>query len=179
MSGRRSAVSPVIATLLLIAIAVAAAIIVYAFVTGLIGGLTGGGGSNLVTVSGNIIVPTGSTSGSLVLNIKNSANSPIIAVFTPMPQACAGCASSEFTYAAGAGGMCLGTGCTTVFTFNGAAVSAANPLPVGSETSAAVNILQTGGGGILLSGSTYSFPITVTFASGSPQTQIVSITTQL
>ncbi len=41
---RRRAISPIIATLLLIAIAVAAGIIVYVFVNGLAGGLTAGGG---------------------------------------------------------------------------------------------------------------------------------------
>jgi flagellin-like protein len=41
---RRAGVSPIIATLLLIAIAVAAGIIVYVFVNGIAGGLTAGGG---------------------------------------------------------------------------------------------------------------------------------------
>lgn len=41
---RRRAISPIIATLLLIAIAVAAGIVVYVFVNGLAGGLTQGGG---------------------------------------------------------------------------------------------------------------------------------------
>src|SRR5437016_3985631 len=45
-AGRRG-VSPVIATLLLIAIAVAAAIIVYVYVTSLAGGLTTGGGQQV------------------------------------------------------------------------------------------------------------------------------------
>lgn len=45
--GRRKAVSPVIATLLLIAIAVAVAIIAYSWVTGLAGGLMGGGGQQV------------------------------------------------------------------------------------------------------------------------------------
>jgi flagellin-like protein len=44
---RRSAVSPVIATLLLIAIAVAASIIVYVYVNSLSGGLTAGGGQQV------------------------------------------------------------------------------------------------------------------------------------
>src|SRR5271169_6788870 len=77
---KRSAVSPVIATLLLIAIAVAAAIIVYAFVTGLIGGLTTTGGSSLVQVTGTLTVPSGAGAGTLVVNVKNSANNPIIGV---------------------------------------------------------------------------------------------------
>src|SRR5271165_2328317 len=77
---KRSAVSPVIATLLLIAIAVAAAIIVYAFVTGLIGGLTTTGGSSLVQVTGTLTVPSGSGAATLVANVKNSANNPITAI---------------------------------------------------------------------------------------------------
>ncbi len=43
----RKAVSPVIATLLMIAIAVAASIIVYVWSIGLLGGLMGGGGSQV------------------------------------------------------------------------------------------------------------------------------------
>src|SRR2546427_13190963 len=43
----RTAVSPIIATLLLIAIAVAAGIIVYVYVNSLAGGLTSGGGQQV------------------------------------------------------------------------------------------------------------------------------------
>jgi hypothetical protein len=43
----RKAVDPIIATLLLIAISVAAGIIVYVYVNSLAGGLTGGGGSQV------------------------------------------------------------------------------------------------------------------------------------
>ncbi len=42
----RKAVSPIIATLLLIAIAVAAGIIVYVYVNSLCGNVTGGGGGD-------------------------------------------------------------------------------------------------------------------------------------
>jgi len=76
---KRSAVSPVIATLLLIAIAVAAAIIVYAFVTGLIGGLTSSGAS-LVVVSGSLTVPSGNGAGTLVVTITNKASNAINAI---------------------------------------------------------------------------------------------------
>jgi archaeal type IV pilus assembly protein PilA len=46
---QRRAVSPIIATLLLIAIAVAAGIVVYVYVNGLSGSLTGGGGGAQVS----------------------------------------------------------------------------------------------------------------------------------
>ncbi len=76
---KRSAVSPVIATLLLIAIAVAAAIIVYAFVTGLIGGLTSSGAS-LVVASGSLTVPSGTGAGTLVVTITNKASNAMNAI---------------------------------------------------------------------------------------------------
>lgn len=179
---KRLAVSPVIATLLLIAIAVAAAIIVYAFVTGLIGGLSTGAGSNLVTVSGNFIVPTGTKSGSLVLNIKNSANNPITSVEAFYPTG-----PASFTGAGGATDNCMGTSDTigtacaagaALFTFSGAVIKTANPLPVGSETSASDTVTEQVAGAIN-SGQAYSLTITVQFATGSPQTQIVSVTAQL
>jgi flagellin-like protein len=181
---RRSAVSPVIATLLLIAIAVAAAIIVYAFVTGLIGGLTGGGGSNLVTVSGNLIVPTGLTTGTLVLNLKNSAANPIQAIYVTFPVSSTG-ATSQFTYGGSMLGTCFGGQigggglCTTNFTFNGGPITAANPLPVGSETSASATVTTGAGQNWIQAGNHYSFAITCWLSNGSPQTQLVSLTAAL
>src|ERR1700733_8581863 len=121
---KRSAVSPVIATLLLIAIAVAAAIIVYAFVTGLMGGLATGASSNLVTLTGSVSVPNGTGAGVAVLTIRNSGNAPVtsavITSFTPTT-----------------GSMAIIT-CPSeanpglVLNYNSLAVSAANPLPIGS-----------------------------------------------
>jgi hypothetical protein len=171
---KRLAVSPVIATLLLIAIAVAAAIIVYAFVTGLIGGLTGGGGSNLITVSGNLIVPTGTTTGNLVLNLKNSAANPIVSVLAVFPTSMTGPGALNSCY----GPIPPCNAGAVNFAFNSLPITVANPLPVGSETSATSAVTQTAASA-LQSGNSYSFTITVTFATGSPQTQLVSITAQL
>jgi hypothetical protein len=64
------------------------------------------------------------------------------------------------------------------FTFNGVIVQTSNPLPVGSETSASDTVTQQVAGAVN-SGQTYAFAITVTFATGSPQTQLVSVTAQL
>jgi len=68
---KRKAVSPVIATLLLIAIAVAAAIIVYSFVTGLIGGLSTGGSSNQVALTASFNSVGG---GVVILTLKNTGS---------------------------------------------------------------------------------------------------------
>ena len=64
---RRGGISPIIATLLLIAIAVAAGIIVYVFVNSLAGGLTGGGGQQTterlqLQTYNFVISPSGGTS---------------------------------------------------------------------------------------------------------------------
>ena len=180
LKGRKTAVSPVIANLLLIAMSIGAAIVVYAFVTGLIGGLSTGASSNLVSVSGNFLVPTGTTSGVLVLNVKNSANNPITGIIAKYPTG-----SASFT-GAGAADNCMGettagVSCaagSATFTYSGAVIQTSNPLPVGSETSASETVTQQVGGAIN-SGQTYALAITVTFATGSPQTQLVSVTAQL
>src|ERR1700730_8284070 len=75
---KRRGVSDVIATLLLIAIAVVAAVLVYAFVTGLFSGFNKGGPSALVTASGEMTVPgSTSASGVLTLNLKNEGSQPV------------------------------------------------------------------------------------------------------
>jgi len=141
---KRKAVSPVIATLLLIAIAVAAAIIVYSFVTGLIGGLTTGGSSNQValTVSFNSV-----GGGVVVLSLKNtgsvatSALPTAIASFKVNGVACgvgAGCPAAAITWAP-AGAVTPGSTATATW------------VP-GVDT---------------VSGTTYTISFVVSYASGS------------
>lgn len=76
---RRKAVSPIIATLLLIAITVAAGIIVYVFVTGLAGNLTKSGG-NQVTEQVSLDSYTFQTSppNFLTMYLRNTGTSSIV-----------------------------------------------------------------------------------------------------
>src|ERR1035441_7198732 len=75
---RRHGVSELIATLLLIALAVAAAVLLYAFASGLLGSYTSGGPSSLVSASGQMTI-AGSTSptGVLTLNLRNEGSQSI------------------------------------------------------------------------------------------------------
>lgn len=77
---QRKAVSPIIATLLLIAIAVAAGIIVYVFVGGLSGNLTKSGG-NQVTEQLSMVAyrssAPNSTTYAFVLNVRNTGTSSV------------------------------------------------------------------------------------------------------
>ena len=195
---KRSAVSPVIATLLLIAIAVAAAIIVYAFVTGLIGGLSSSAGSNLVTVTANLAVPSGSGSGLLVISIQNSANNPVTGIqvlYTSFQDSAAGAAPATcmgqtpgLLNCAGAGvtTACGSTNSVNVAPFSsvpfcnaaGAKLATGNPLQVGGQTGATEGVLALGGGN-LQTGTSYSMTVTVDFANGNTHSQAVSVTAQI
>jgi flagellin-like protein len=178
----RKAVSPVIATLLLIAIAVAAAIIVYAFVTGLIGGLTGGN-SGLIVESGTLSIPSGTAvdnnlagpQGSLVLTIKNSGSAPIATVSVkeatntaicdpavatdPHDGNNVVCTADEWTVAAG------------VYTW---APIAGLPIPTGQTLSFSTPITGAPAGASATAGTTYSYTITVTF-TGSTSNNIQTL----
>jgi flagellin-like protein len=186
---KRSAVSPVIATLLLIAIAVAAAIIVYAFVTGLIGGLTSSGAS-LVVVSGSMTIPSGSGSGSLIVTVNNKASNAINAI-TIASTASDGAVLSV-TFLAQNGGVAAGTinGVGTVGVLCGslsvaqlaaitagecAASAPANSVAIGSSASA-VGTVTVGAS----AGTTYTFVVSSYIGSSTtPNLQSFSVTAQI
>lgn len=162
---KRSAVSPVIATLLLIAIAVAAAIIVYAFVTGLIGGLTTTGGSSLVQVTGTLTVPSGSGAATLVLNVKNSANNPVNTITIAVD--------------ASDGALTGTTGASTVTDGGTGAQIYSGSLPIGQSASAVLSF-PGGADGNVIAGNTYTFTVTIAFSGGtSTQIQTLSLTAQV
>jgi len=168
---KRAGVSPVIATLLLIAIAVAAAIIVYAFVTGLIGGLTSSGAS-LVVVSGSLTVPSGSGTGSLVVTVNNKASNAIT-------QVTIGTTSADgvmsVTFAAQNGGA------------GGIATNGNNPVQVlNSPTTIAIGSSASAIGGLTVAangataGTTYTFVVSAYIGtSTTPNIQTFSVTAQI
>jgi len=191
---KRSAVSPVIATLLLIAIAVAAAIIVYAFVTGLIGGLSNGSGSNLYPTTATLVVPTGASPGTLVITVLNSGNTPITGIQVALNSgantgvqdqdalSCMGETPAGQNCNVAVAAVCPSAPAVAVpATFCNAAnnlVSTANPLSVGAQVSSSVGV-ATHGTSILQAGSTYSFTVTVDLSSGGTHTELVSATAEL
>jgi hypothetical protein len=195
---KRPAVSPVIATLLLIAIAVAAAIIVYAFVTGLIGGLSSSAGSNLVTVTSSLTVPGGSGAGLLVISIQNSANNPVTGIqviYTSFEDATTNIVTCMGQTPAAAGVGCAAailhiTTCGSTSAPDathsvpfcnaaGVAISsaAAAQLQVGGQTGASENVI--GNGVVLSTGASYSLTVTVNFANGNTHSQAISVTAQI
>jgi archaeal type IV pilus assembly protein PilA len=145
----RRAVSPVIATLLLIAIAVAAGIIVYVYVNSLAGGLTGGGGGQQVSgqVSMDSYSFTAGTSQALIVYLRNTGASTVTldsgAMFLDgVPQ--------TDTHTGGAGTACsvgsylLATGSVCYVSFS---------VTSTAGTSHTLKVLDVSGG-------TYVFPVT-------------------
>ena len=181
---KRSAVSPVIATLLLIAIAVAAAIIVYAFVTGLIGGLSSGSSSNLITATAALSVPSGSGAGLLVVSVTNNANSPITGIQVQYASTPNVCGSTNALNVAAKGisvPFCNATPApidTSVVVVGPPALAAGASLPVGSEVSATDQVLGTASAP-LTTGTSYTMSIIVDFANGSTHTQVLTATAQI
>jgi flagellin-like protein len=195
---KRSAVSPVIATLLLIAIAVAAAIIVYAFVTGLIGGLSNGAGSNLYPTTATLVTPTGTTPGTLVITVLNSGNSPVTGIQVALNTGAntgvvqntvggPGCmgetaATPSINCAGAVAAVCPSAPALAIpATFCSAAnnvVSTTFPLAVGQQVSSSVGVTSNGAS-ILQAGSAYSFTVTIDTASGSAHIELVSATAEL
>ncbi len=187
---KRSAVSPVIATLLLIAIAVAAAIIVYAFVTGLIGGLTSSGAS-LVVVSGSLTVPSGSGAGTLVITVTNKASNAMNAVglandaANPVgPPAFSTSFAAQNGAPAQAGPFVPGTAAIAILC-NAVGAGAPAPcvapvgaglftIPIGSSASAVATIAGA------TAGTTYTFSVYVYIGTSlTPNIQSFSVTAQI
>jgi flagellin-like protein len=184
---KRSAVSPVIATLLLIAIAVAAAIIVYAFVTGLIGGLTTSGAS-LVVVSGSLTVPSGSGASTLVVTVNNkasnainyvtigvdAADAPLSVTYVAADGAPAGPVAGNQPGGAPAAALCLSGAAGTVPAqcIGGAGGSS---IPIGSSASF-IGSSVTGA----TAGTTYTFTVAAYIGtSTTPNLQTFSVTAQI
>jgi len=185
---KRSAVSPVIATLLLIAIAVAAAIIVYAFVTGLIGGLTSSGAS-LVVISGSLTVPSGTGVGTLVITVTNKASNALNAI-TVAADASGGLsinvgaqngALAGGTTAGAAVPVLCGSLSTAQETASGCASS--NPtdgVPIGSSASSVGTVYVGGAFTGATAGTTYSFTVSAYIGtSTTPTIQTFSVTAQI
>jgi len=148
----RKAISPIIATLLLILIAIAAGVVVYAYVIGFVGSTTTGQGSGTSNLS--IDTATGSHTGSLTAFVRNiGGESATITAFYVL----------DSTGAIVAGGAFIGTiaassasACATISAVGGMACT----LAAGSSVQIGV-----GAGITMTSGSTYQ--IKVTTADGS------------
>lgn len=151
----RRGVSAVIATLMLIAIGIASAIIVFAFVTGLLGNLTASQG--LIVETGTLTVPTGGNTGTLVVSVKNTAGSPITSI--------------RVSDDSGTLSLNNASPGTTWTMFTGV------QIPTGVSESAEAPIGPSGGA--LTAGSDYTFTVTVFFASGGNNIQTLTMKAQI
>jgi flagellin-like protein len=149
-----------IATLLLIAMTISAAVLLYAFVSGLFPSYTNGGPSTLVTATGQMTIPGSSGPlGVLTITVTNDGSAPISSIT-------ATCASPPFAIV-----NCI-PGAN--FQYKGAQVSAANPLPVNYFASGTVQV-SAAAASSFTAGTSYVVTTTVIFVGGSTQVLLVNV----
>ncbi len=139
----RPAVSPIIATLLLIAIAVAAGIIVYVYVNSLAGGLTSGGGQQVSEQLSLDAYNYGTIASGVTIAVRNSGSSSVTisSVFFDGALAASFGSQSPGTCASGGAAVASGATCTFSLTTSPAAVEAAT-----SGTTHVVKMVTATGG---------------------------------
>jgi len=139
----RTAVSPIIATLLLIAIAVAAGIIVYVYVNSLAGGLTSGGGQQVSEQLSLDAYNYGTIGSGVTIAVRNSGSSSVTisSVFFDGALAASFGSQSPASCAAGATATATGATCTFSLTTSPGTVETAT-----SGTTHVVKIVSATGG---------------------------------
>ncbi len=137
---RRRAVSPVIATLLLIAIAVAAGIIVYVYVNSLAGGLTSGGGQQVSEQLSMDAYNYKTIASGVTIEVRNTGSSSVT-IGTVFFDGLVATGSSESPASCADGSTATAVGATCTFTL------ATSPMTTAtSGTSHVVKIISATGG---------------------------------
>ena len=139
----RRGVDPIIATLLLIAISVAAGIIVYVYVNSLAGGLTGGGGSQMSEQLSMDAYNYGTIASGVTIVVRDTGGGSvtIASVFFDGALAASFGSQSPANCAAGATATAVGATCTFSLTTSPASVETAT-----AGTSHSIKILSATGG---------------------------------
>ena len=169
---RRSGVSEVVATLLLIIIAVAAVVLVYAFVTGYVSILFGVANPNGGSVSGTsveqgqgLVLAQGyTTNGVLEVTLWNNGYTPITGMTLTFPSNMVNPAT--------------GTGSFSGFYLNGKPLGPSNSLGR-SSIIGTTQVETTDGSDVGVNVPAYGFTLTVTYAGGLTSTQFLSVNTSI
>jgi hypothetical protein len=163
-------------------------------ITNTTSGPGGGSGSNLYPTTATLVVPTGTSPGTLVITVLNSGNSPVTGIQVALNAGantgvvdqhglnCMGSTPAGFQCNDTVAAVCPSAPAASVPAVfcNGEnqLVSTANPLSVGSQVSSSVEV-TTNGASVLQAGSSYSFTVTIDTAAGSSHIELVSATAEL
>jgi flagellin-like protein len=149
----RKAISPLLATIILIAITIVGGLVVYSIFTSSAG--TAGSQSSLQVVSDQLVVPTGGGSATWAITVKNQGNKPIQTMSVTLgTTTLTGCSSSGLVLITPA--SCSGTS-TTINLAPGQSIAGSTPVS-----------------GVTV-GQTYSVTITATFVDGSTSTNVFTV----
>jgi len=153
-----------------------------------------GAGSNLYPTTATLVVPTGTSPGTLVITALNDGSSPVTGIQVVLNiGANLGVQDQDGLNCMGetpAGAQCNNAVAAVCPSAPAAAVpavfcnstdaliSTANPLQAGAQVSSSVGV-ATHGTSILQAGSSYSFTVTYDLANGGTHTELISVTAQL
>ena len=163
-------------------------------ITNTTSGPGGGSGSNLYPTTATLVVPTGTSPGTLVITALNDGSSPVTGIQVVLNiGANLGVQDQDGLNCMGetpAGAQCNNAVAAVCPSAPAAAVpavfcnstdaliSTANPLQAGAQVSSSVGV-ATHGTSILQAGSSYSFTVTYDLANGGTHTELISVTAQL
>jgi flagellin-like protein len=154
----RKAISPLLATIILIAITIVGGLVVYSIFTSSAG--AAGSQSSVQVVSAQLVVPTGSAQATFAITVKNSGNKPINNLQISGIQT---------------GTTLCGTGGTNPSLVTSASSCApAITLAPGQSAAGTMTITLPGNPQIIV-GKTYQYVITATFVDGSTSTNVFTV----
>jgi flagellin-like protein len=149
----RKAISPLLATIILIAITIVGGLVVYSIFTSSAG--AAGSQSSVQVVSDQLVVPTGGGSATWAITVKNQGNKPIQTMSVTL-----GTSVTTLTGCSSSGLVLIPPPCSGSTTINLApGQSIAGSTPVSGITV----------------GQTYSVTVTATFVDGSTSTNVFTV----
>lgn len=171
VSKRKSsrAISPILATIILIVITVVVGVMLYGFVAGF---FTSTATANSANLEASLVISPGASSGTFTLTVKNAGTTTItgIRVQVPNPSYSSGSKIPQCLVNASFKGLDVAPGQEVTITAYGTSLPTISTGQQGYGSSAYVN------SSYVISGSSYNYIVTVTFANGASKTYTGSVT---
>ena len=159
--GRKKGISPILATIILIIITVVAGVMLYGFVTGFFSSTATSMNANIET---QLTIPAGASQGSFVVTVKNAGTVAITGVSIQL-KGPSGSTIASAQYS----GLNVAPGQATTFSATGSGPNAWSGSPA-SGSYAYINSTN------VISGESYNYIITITFANGGVKTYTGAVT---
>lgn len=155
---RKKGISPILATIILIVITVVAGVMLYGFVTGFFSSSATANNANL---EASLTMPSGAQAGTFVMTVKDAGTTSIKAINITL-----NAPNGTPIFEASWSGL-VSPGQEVTIYGSGTKASASTGTPAGASNITAINVI---------SGESYNYIVTITFANGATKTYTGSVT---